>query len=97
MYHCIVCGQTLFSSAEKYDSDSGWPSFNAAVDNEKIRLETDSSLGMKRTEVRCGNCDAHLGHVFNDGLKKMPDGRPGSGKRFCINSCALDFSKNGKK
>ncbi|MEX2514825.1 MAG: peptide-methionine (R)-S-oxide reductase MsrB [Candidatus Paceibacterota bacterium] len=92
MYHCIVCNEELFSADSKFDSGSGWPSFHTAVDDEKITLETDTSLGMERTEVRCVNCDAHLGHVFNDGPERRADGKPASGKRFCINSCALDFS-----
>lgn len=97
MYHCVVCGEPLFSSDTKYDSGSGWPSFYAAAEEEKIRLIEDNSLGMKRTEVRCGNCDAHLGHVFPDGPEKLPDGRDGTGQRFCINSCALSFSEDNKE
>ena len=94
MYHCIVCDHELFSSETKFDSGSGWPSFYEAVTDKNIQLKPDGYLGMKRTEVQCGNCGAHLGHVFNDGPKESPDGTPASGKRFCVNSCSLEFSPN---
>lgn len=91
VFHCVVCGESLFSSDRKFDSGSGWPSFTAAVDDERVSLSKDTSLGMERTEVTCGNCGAHLGHVFPDGPSEHPDGTPADGNRFCINSCALDF------
>ncbi len=83
-YDCVVCGTTLFDSKSKYDSGSGWPSFWAALDDASIRQVTDRSHGMVRTELRCGTCDAHLGHLF-------PDGPPPTGQRFCINSASLHF------
>ena len=87
MYHCAVCGAELFSSETKFDSGTGWPSFTDPVNLEQIELRDDSSGGIQRTEVRCKNCDAHLGHVFND----LPDGK--AGKRYCINSVCLDLEK----
>lgn len=85
MYRCAACEQPLFSSETKYESKSGWPSFYEAVDEGVVTLHEDRSHGMVRTEVRCGNCDSHLGHVFDDGPEP-------TGKRFCINSAALVFS-----
>jgi peptide-methionine (R)-S-oxide reductase len=87
MYHCKVCNAPLFSSDTKFDSGTGWPSFTDAANTENIELREDTSHGMHRTEVTCKNCGSHLGHLFNDGPAEM------GGKRFCINSCSLDFKE----
>ena len=84
-YRCIVCGETLFESTQKYDSRCGWPSFFDVLDKSKVTTKTDNSFGMKRTEVRCANCGAHLGHIFDDGPKP-------TGLRYCINSASLEFA-----
>ncbi len=86
MYHCAGCNAPLFSSEKKFDSGSGWPSFAEPAAEGSVEFHKDSSLMMERTEVTCGNCGAHLGHVFQDGPA------PG-GQRFCINSISLDFEE----
>lgn len=85
MYHCAACGQPLFSSDAKFDSGTGWPSFDQPVNREHVELKEDDSYGLRRTEVICKNCGSHLGHMFPDGPKET------TGQRYCINSAALAF------
>lgn len=87
VYKCKACGHELFSSGAKYDAHCGWPAFFAALGEDRVTFREDASHGMNRIEVRCANCGSHLGHIFDDGPKEH------GGKRYCINSIALDLEK----
>jgi len=89
VYVCKSCGAELFSSEAKFDSGTGWPSFDSTASRENVILSEDDSLGMHRTEVKCAHCGAHLGHLFEDGPTQ-------TGQRYCINSVCLDLKKKNK-
>ena len=87
VYRCLVCGNPLFSSDTKFESNTGWPSFYKPISEDSVKYQEDTSMGVSRTEIICGKCGSHLGHVFDDGPKP-------TGKRFCINCVSLDLNKD---
>ena len=96
VFHCAICDASLFSSDTQFDSGSGWPSFTDPINHDSVKLTADHSHGMHRTEVRCANCDAHLGHVFPDGPKRKEkdSGALGRHDRYCTNGICLDLQNN---
>lgn len=90
IYRCAGCGEPLFDHRAKFDSGTGWPSFDKPISEDAVEYIEDKSAGMLRTEIVCAKCGGHLGHVFEDGPTD-------TGMRFCLNSCSLDFEKKGKK
>lgn len=88
LYKCVACGETLFVSDNKYDSGSGWPSFDRPASEDALGTKTDNKFGMTRTEVHCAKCGSHMGHVFEDGPRAT------TGLRYCINGAVLDFEPN---
>lgn len=90
VYQCAGCGTPLFGSEAKFESGTGWPSFDRPLNKEAVRYVKDKELGMTRVEIICAQCGGHLGHVFDDGPTE-------TGKRYCLNSCVLDFKKEKKK
>jgi peptide-methionine (R)-S-oxide reductase len=98
IYHCAACGNPLFTSETKFDAGCGWPSFFEPVSKVAVDYKEDTSHGMKRTEVSCGKCGAHLGHVFSDLPRRVKEGAPQTptGQRYCINSASLKLKENSK-
>jgi peptide-methionine (R)-S-oxide reductase len=88
MYRCAGCGAALFRAGDKFESGTGWPSFDRPAETDALEFVEDRSYGMRRVEVRCKRCGGHLGHLF-------PDGPPTTGERYCINSCSIDLDKDG--